>query len=545
MTSGMDLAAQRAFGARVAERVHEARAVLLPRLFAKDPALWVEGEARSRAVVDRLGWLDVPRTMEARLAEVEGFAAEVRAAGFTRVLLLGMGGSSLAPDVYARLAGGPGGRPLTIVDSTHPDAVLAAAEAGDPARTFVLVSSKSGGTVESNALAAYFLSRAAGWGDAFAAITDPGTPLERFAAERGFRRIFLNPADVGGRFSALSLFGLVPAALAGVDVRRVLASARRSWQECREAGAAGQRAARLGALMASAEEAGRDKLTMLMPPEFEPFGAWVEQLVAESTGKGGRGVLPIVGETVGKETTYGGDRAFVALLPPGDAALPQQRRLSAVAKAGHPALALPCDPSADLGAAFFEWEVATALCGAWMRLDPFDQPNVAESKANTEAVLRRFAAGERAESVPAGVPADLAERFRAWLGDLASGDYVGLLAYVAATPAHDALLARLRVAVARAAAVPVTVGYGPRFLHSTGQLHKGGSPRGAFVQLEAEPERDAEVPGAGYAFGTLVLAQALGDLEALTQRGRRVLRIRVRMPDLPAVIDVLVAAAGA
>ena len=537
-TGGMDLAAQRRFGERVAARVEEARGALLPRLLAKDPSLWVEGEREGREVVDRLGWLDLPASMEAHLADVEAFAAEVREAGFRRVLLLGMGGSSLAPDVYARMAGDARGLRLAVVDSTHPDAVLAAEEAGDLATTFFIVSSKSGSTVESNALAAYFLSRTGGRGAQFAAITDPGSPLQRLGAERGFRRVFVNPPDVGGRFSALSLFGLVPAALAGVDVRRVLTSARESAAGCREWGAAGQRAARLGALMACGVDAGRDKLTVLAPEAFEPFGAWAEQLVAESTGKGGTGVLPVIGEPA-DAVAYGDDRAFVALLPPGDAAAPLERRVSALAKSGFPALALALDPASGLGAAFYEWEVATALCGAWLKLNPFDQPNVAESKANTDRVLQRFAAGEASPPAAPGLPPDLGERVGAWLASLDAGFYAAVLAYVAPSPQHDALLAGLRAAIAAAAVVPVTVGYGPRFLHSTGQLHKGGSPRAAFLQLETEPERDVEVPGQAYSFGRLALAQALGDLEALERRGRRVLRLRVRAADLAAAVDLL------
>jgi len=541
----MDLAAQRRFGALVAGRVHEARTSLLPRLFAKDPTLWVEGERERHEVVERLGWLDLPLAMPAHVAEVERFAAEVRAAGFRRVLLLGMGGSSLGPDVFARLLGGEGGAPtLAVLDTTDPGAVLAAEGAGDPVGTFFLVSSKSGSTVESSALAAYFLDRTGGNGAQFAAITDPGTPLAQLGHAHGFRRVFLNPPDVGGRFSALSLFGLVPAALLGVDVRQILAGAQRSREECRTPdGPAGQRAARLGALLASAVEQGRDKLTLLMPQACEPFGAWVEQLVAESTGKGGTGLLPVVGEAVREPAAYGADRLFVALCAPGDDARPEQRTLTAVAKAGHPALALQFDPRSGLGAAFFEWEVATALCGAWLRLNPFDQPNVAESKANTDTVLGRFRRGDVPAPVPSGVPGDLAGRFASWLSAVGPGDYGAILAYLAPTPSHDALLGRLRGAVGIATGAAVTVGYGPRFLHSTGQFHKGGPPRGAFLQIEAEAERDADVPGAGYTFGRLELAQALGDLEALERRGLRLLRVRVPARDLPAAVDALAGAA--
>jgi transaldolase/glucose-6-phosphate isomerase len=539
----MDLAEQRRFGELVARRVQEARRDLLPRLFAKDATLWVSGERERAEVVDRLGWLDLPATMEARVPEIEAFVAEVRAAGFRRILLLGMGGSSLAPEVFARLSGGgAGGLPLTVLDTTDPGAIQDAAAAGDLATTLFLVSSKSGTTVEPNALLAYFLERTGGAGAQFAAITDPGTALAALAGAKGFRRTFLNPPDIGGRYSALSLFGLVPAALVGVDVRRVLASARRSREECAASdGLPGQRAARLAALLASAAEGGRDKLTFLMPRAAEPFGAWVEQLVAESTGKQGKGVLPVVGEPVRVPAEYGADRVFVALFPPGDGAGPEQPALSALAKAGYPALALPFDPAVELGAAFYEWEIATALLGVWLRINPFDQPNVAESKANTDAVLAGFSRGEGPEPAPGPLDrAALAARLAAWLDALRPGDYMALLAYLAPTPLHDAGLARLRAALGAATHAAVTVGYGPRFLHSTGQLHKGGPATGAFLQIETVDPRDAAVPGAGYTFGRLKLAQALGDVAALERRERNVVRVRLAEAELP----VLEAALG-
>ncbi|MGD0484041.1 MAG: hypothetical protein ABSB58_05220, partial [Gemmatimonadales bacterium] len=429
-----DLAAQRRFGDRVARRVQEARRDLLPRLFAWDATLFTTDDGGTREVADRLGWLDLPATMEAHCAEVEAFAAEVRAAGFRRVLLLGMGGSSLAPDVFARLlGGGPGALALTVLDTTDPGAILAAEAAGDPATTFFVVSSKSGGTIEPNALAAYFLERTRGNGGQFAAITDPGSSLAALAAARGFRRTFLNPPDVGGRYSALSLFGLVPAALVGVDVARVLASARRARAECAESdGPPGQRAARLAALLATGVEEGRDKLTLLMPREAEPFGSWIEQLVAESTGKHGTGVLPVVGEPLRDPAAYGDDRVFVALVPPGDAGQAGPRDLSALSKAGHPTLSLPFDPATDLGGAFFEWEIATALAGIWLRVNPFDQPNVAESKANTDSVLSQTAAGEAPwEKAAAADCAALAAKLRSWREHIRTGGYVALLAYLA------------------------------------------------------------------------------------------------------------------
>ena len=527
------------FDETVASRVDEGLRDLLPRLVAKDATLWPGGERGLIDIADRLGWLDLPVSMESRLAEVERFASEVRGAGFRRALLLGMGGSTLAPDVYARLAGGAAGAlDLSILDTTDPEAVLTAEAGGEIGRTLFLVSSKSGTTVESNALAAYFLERTGSNGAQFAAITDSGTPLERLGGARGFRRVFVNPADVGGRFSALSLFGLVPAVLAGVDVRALLAGARRAREEClRAGGGSATRAVRLGALLATGVEHGRDKLTLLMPAALEPFGAWVEQLVAESTGKGGRGVLPVVGEAAREAGWYGGDRLFVAVGAPGG-----RRSLAALERAGHPVLALESDPVTDLGAAFFEWEVATALCGAWLRLNPFDQPNVAESKANTEAVLARFSSGEAPSGAAAAMPDDLAARVAAWLGGAVPGGYAAILAYLAPTPAHGAFLGRLRASLGERTGLAVTVGYGPRFLHSTGQLHKGGPATGLFLQIEVEGERDVAVPGAGYSFGRLELAQALGDREALERRGRPVLRFRLPARALPAFEEAFLAA---
>lgn len=539
----MDLAAQRKFGEIVAGRVLAARRDLLPRLFAKDPTLWVSGEKERREVVDRLGWLDLPVSMGAQLDAIDRFVAEARAAGFQRVVLMGMGGSSLAPDVFARMLGtAPGALALTVLDTTDPAAVLAAEAGGDLARTLFVISSKSGGTVEPNAMAAYFLERVGGNGAQFAAITDPGSSLAAFGAARGFRHVFLNPPDVGGRYSALSLFGLVPAALIGADIRRLLAGAKRSREECAGGdGAAAQRVARLAATMATGVEHGRDRLTFVMPEAYEPFGSWAEQLVAESTGKGGIGVLPVVGEARLAAGAYAADRVFVGIWPPQDGGA-DEGALTALAKEGHPTVALPFDPAIDLGAAFFEWEVATALASAWLTVNPFDQPNVAESKANTDAVLARMARGEVPDSGEAGV-GGLAARAGTWLGGVRPGDYVAVLAYLAPTPAHDAFLRRLAAALGRATRAPVTVGYGPRFLHSTGQLHKGGPATGAFLQIETEDERDVAVPGAAYTFGRLKLAQALGDLEALTSRGRNVLRVRVAPRDLPALEAAFTAAA--
>jgi transaldolase/glucose-6-phosphate isomerase len=324
-------------------------------------------------------------------------------------------------------------------------------------------------------------------------------------------------------------------------VRAILASARSAREECAASdGLPGQRAARLAAFLATGAEGGRDKLTFLMPRAAEPLGAWVEQLVAESTGKSGKGVLPVVGETVRRPDAYGDDRVFVAMLGRGPDGEETQRALTLLSKAGHPTLALPFDPSGDLGGAYYEWEIATALLGAWLGINAFDQPNVAESKANTEAVLERFARGEGLEPAPARADrAALAARLREWIPALRPGAYAAILAYAAPNPAHDAVLGRMRDALGTATRCAATVGYGPRFLHSTGQLHKGGPASGVFLQIETTDARDAAVPGAAYSFGQLKLAQALGDSAALERRGRRVLRVRLAEGDLPVLEEAV------
>ncbi len=476
-------------------------------LYAKDPSLWV-----SAAAVRWLGWLDAPRVYGARAAELAAFADEVRGAGFTRVMLLGMGGSSLAPEVFFRTFGRRPGFPgLTVLDTTDPSAILDAAAAEDLARTFFLVSSKSGTTVETNALFAYFWERTGGRGGAqFAAITDPGTSLAALGRDRGFRRVFENAPEIGGRFSALSYFGLVPAALVGVDVAALTARAAAMADRCASGTGAPMEGAALGAYFAEAFAAGRDKLVIDGGPTFASFGVWAEQLVAESTGKNGKGLVPVVDEPPGAGAPDAPDRCPVSLAP------------------GDPL---------DLGAAFYQWEVATAAAGAWMGVDPFDQPNVAESKANTDRVLKELAGGAAPE--PAAGLEGLAGAVRGWAAGIGPGDYVALLAYLAPGAGHDGLLARLRRAIGGGRGVATTAGYGPRFLHSTGQLHKGGPPSGVFLQLETTDDRDAAIPGAGLTFGRLKLAQALGDHRALRARGRLVLRVRVREAELERVAEAV------
>ncbi len=437
---------------------------LLARLLARDTTLWPEGSVAA----NRLGWLDIPRRMRDEAAELRRWAAGIRAA---HVVLLGMGGSSPGAEV---LRASNGDDRLVVLDTTDP-ASVAAAPVDD---AFYLVSSKSGGTLEVNALFAHFWSHVPD-GARYAAITDPGTSLAQLAADRGFARTFLNPPDIGGRYSVLSYFGLVPAALMGLDVAAL----------CQRVEVDGEAAVELGVAMGEAAKAGRDKLTIVVPPAFRAFGLWVEQLVAESTGKRGTGCVPVPTTTV--ET---GDDRHVVLVD--------------------------LDDPTELGAEFFRWEIATAIAGHVLQVDPFDEPNVSESKANTAKVL---------ENLP--LPAvDSAEpgTVSTWLrSTVKPDDYVSLQAYLPFR--QDDALERLRTTLRDGlGGVATTVGYGPRFLHSTGQLHKGGPSTIVAVQIAPRaPTADVPIPGSPYDFGTLIDAQSIGDLQSLRDHGRRVLRVEV------------------
>ena len=499
------------------------------RLAARDPELWPGDAAARKEIADRLGWLDLPRTMAPRVAELTAFVEGVRRDGYTRVVLLGMGGSSLAPETFGRVFGARAGHPsLAVLDSTDP-AFIAAVEAAAPLeRTLFLVSSKSGTTLETSDLFAYFWARTQGRGAQFAAITDPGTPLAAEGRARKLRCVFENPPDIGGRYSALSLFGLVPAALLGVDVGALLQRAGRMADACAAGGnPEANPGVRLGAELAAGWSAGRDKITLVAGAGLEAFGPWAEQLLAESTGKRGKGLVPVVDEPLGPPAVYGGDRLFVSLELDGATDGRRTAALEALAQAGHPVVRLVLADRLDIGAEFYRWEVATALAGSWLGINAFDQPNVAESKENTGRVLKQLVAGQAPSAPAAADPARLGDAVSGWLAGIGSGDYAALLAYLPPTPEHDALLASLRKALRDALGVATTAAYGPRYLHSTGQLHKGGPPSGAFLSLESGDGPKLAVPGREYAFGTLELAQTLGDLVALERRGRPVLRIRL------------------
>lgn len=485
------------------------------RVWQGDPTVWGK-DAATPDLRDRLGWLRVVERMAADLPPVAAFAEQTRAE-FDRVVLLGMGGSSLAPEVLWRAFGPqPRGPATVLLDSTHPAAV-AASVADELARTLFVVASKSGTTLETDSLFRHCWDRTGGRAAQFVAITDPGTPLEALARERGFRHVFRNPPDIGGRFSALSLFGLVPAALAGIDVGTLLRRAAAMAAECgASVPAAENPGARLGAWLGEAALGRCDKVTFALSPTLVPFGLWLEQLLAESTGKAGTGVLPIV-EPPGDPGVYGDDRAFVTLGLATERRTSEDARGEALRRSGHPMERIELDGAAALGAEFYRWEFATAVAGAILRVNPFDQPNVAESKRNTEQTL---AGGDA--NLPAA--ADRAA-MRAFLEAVSPGDYAAILAFVPPSPAPDRRLARVQAHLRDRLGAAVTVGYGPRYLHSTGQYHKGGPPVGHFIVVVDAPTDDLPVPGRPFSFGRLMVAQAVGDMRALAARGRPIARV--------------------
>lgn len=508
--------AVRALEAAVAVRLDASDVAQLPkRIWARDPTVWKD-DPDTPEIRDRLGWLTVGEAMAQQVKALTVFADEVRAE-FSRVVLCGMGGSSLAPEVVWRTFGAAPGHPsLLVLDSTDPRAVRQATE-GDLAKTLFIISSKSGTTQESDSFFRYFWERTGGRGSQFIAITDPGTPLEQLARERGFRRTFLNQADIGGRYSALSFFGLVPAALIGVDVDTLLHRAHRMAEACAACVPPLENpAARLGALLGEAALAGRDKVTFVLSPGIASFGLWAEQLIAESTGKEGKGILPVAGEPLGPPEVYGEDRVFVSLVLAGEADTGTETRLAELEQAGHPVVHVKLDDRSDLGQEFFRWEFATAVAGAVLRINPFDQPNVAESKANTKAVLAKGSAPS-----PAASKAELQE----FLAAIKPGDYLAIMAYLPPTPENDRQLAAIRLRLRDRLKVATTLGYGPRFLHSTGQLHKGGPPVGHFLQITERVVDDLPIPGEAFGFGQLEAAQAEGDLVALRARGRPAIRV--------------------
>ncbi|MBX3285507.1 MAG: glucose-6-phosphate isomerase [Actinobacteria bacterium] len=474
------------------------------RLWARDHTLWSDDPTE---VADRLGWLEVADEVLAEGDRLDAVLAGALADGFTHVVVMGMGGSSLFPEVLARTFGAvDGALELVVLDSTDPAAVGRVAAHVPAEQTLFVASSKSGGTIETRSHLEFFWDHV-GRPEHFAVITDPGSELGALARERGFREVFENRSDIGGRYSALSYFGLVPAALAGARWRDLAGAAGAASASLRDHDPAVNAGLRLGALLAAGVRAGRDKVTILLDPRIETFGLWLEQLLAESTGKQGTGVVPVVGEPLGPADVYGTDRLFVAI---GDVEHPVG--LEVLADEGHPVAELAFADLADLGAQALVWEVATALCGALLGINPFDQPNVAEAKEATNAVLADGAG-------PVATPS-----LEEVLAQVRPGDYVAVMAYVDPEGPEAAELAERRLELRDELKVATTFGIGPRFLHSTGQLHKGGPPSGVFIQVVGDDPTDAAIPGRPFTFSELKHAQADGDLATLARHGLRATR---------------------
>lgn len=502
---------------------------IVERMWSSDPSLWTDDPAGQAEIKIRLGWLNLPETSRAVLSEIRQFAAQVHSAGFTRFLLLGMGGSSLAPEVMARVFDIPHST-FSILDSTDPGQVAETAANFPPEKTMFIVSSKSGGTAEVTALFDYFWAKTAeafgqNAGEHFIAITDPGTSLEKLARERGFARIFNADPLVGGRYSALTHFGLVPAALMGIDIERLLDRAAWMSAQCKPDVPVGRNPGLvLGALMAQAALNGRDKLTIVADPGLESIGSWLEQLIAESTGKQGKGIVPIDLEPLGNPSAYGNDRVFAYLRRSGE----YDSALNALQSAGQPLVVFDLSDPYSLAAEFYRWEFATAAACAILGVNAFDQPDVQDAKDRTKAKIAEYkATGAIGAGTFVGVE-ESPSALEAFLSSAKSGDYIAINAYLRRNPAMQAALTELRLKLRARTGCATTVGFGPRFLHSTGQLHKGGADNGLFLQITADSAADIDIPGQGMTFGTLERAQALGDYEALAARSRRILRIHLQ-----------------
>jgi transaldolase / glucose-6-phosphate isomerase len=512
------------------------------RLWRRDSSLWTGADE-----AEWLGWLEIADQQLEHSEQLERLARDARDEGFTHALVLGMGGSSLAPEVLALTFGHVEGRPeLLVLDSTDPAQVEAFDERVDLERTLFIVSSKSGTTLEPNIFMEYFFGRVAGALGAeeaarrFVAITDPGSQLEEVARRDAFRDIAHGSKSIGGRYSALSSFGLVPGAMAGVDVHALLARAREMQQACGpHVPVRDNPGVVLGAVVGAAHGAGRDKLTIVASPAIRDLGAWLEQLLAESTGKQGKGVIPVDREPLAAPDGYGADRLFVYLRLGSEADAGQDRAIDALARAGHPVVRIDVPAPEHLGGQFFEWELATAVAGAVIGINPFDQPDVEASKIATRRLTSEY---EETGSLPPEEPffegdgvrlygapppssdATLQGYLGAHLARLGEGDYCALLAYLQMNGERERALTEMRRLVRDRLRVATCVGFGPRFLHSTGQAYKGGPNSGVFLQITCDDPLDLEIPGRRYSFGVVKAAQARGDFEVLVERGRRALR---------------------
>ena len=507
------------------------------RLWGRDPTLWIPKPTPELS--DRLGWLGLPELMHEQLEDFISLTEEVKSEGMQHVVLLGMGGSSLASEVFQNIFGNAEGYPeLIVLDSTHPSTIDAVENKIDLHKTLFLVSSKSGTTIETLSLFKYFWNKMDLIDEAhnrhFVAISDPGTPLMQLAQERGFRKAFPSLPDVGGRYSALTAFGLLPAALIGLDIHKFIDRAWMLSENCAFCVPSHKVSGLiLGATLGELSRMGRDKITFLASPSINSFTVWIEQLIAESTGKDGKGIVPVVNEPVTSLEAYGMDRLFVYLSLEEDAHTNVEinELVKALETKGHPMVHINLTEKINLSQEIFRWEIAVAAAGAILRINPFNQPDVQAAKDLAKNMMEKAEKGvlndEDEETVSAEDLNSMSKAFKNWIGQVKEGDYVVIQAYLSSTPDTTDALQKLRLELLKRLRLATTLGYGPRFLHSTGQLHKGGPNTGIFLQLVDEPVKDLEVPETNYTFGTLIRAQALGDYQALKQLNGRVLRINL------------------
>ena len=546
-----------ALGAAIADKLARATEEdVAGRIAREDATLW--GPSGTPEIANRLGWLTVAERMLGELGTLELFAAEAHDDELEDIVVLGMGGSSLAPEVLRRSFAGTGNHRarLHVLDSTDAARIRAIEGAVDLQRTLFVVSSKSGGTIEPLSLFAHFFSLVQEEGNRFVAITDPGSGLEALAAKHAFRRTFAGDPNIGGRYSALSAFGIVPGALTGIPVLSLLEGAPSAWEtglaqetgsvsggsgsgDSRGGSSSGELsvAVWLGAALSGLAQAGRDKLTFVISETLPGLGLWLEQLVAESTGKHGTGVLPVADEPLGEPAVYGDDRVFAYLPDVNAPDAERERRVQALTQAGHPVFTIPTAGPADLGRVFLLAELAVAVVGWGLQINPFDQPNVQQAKDATNRVLAGY---EAEHELPEIADADDAA-LRALLGDAAPPSYVAIMGYLQPSPEFDAAAAELRETLRAATRATTTFGYGPRFLHSTGQFHKGGPKTGRFLQLIHDGPEDVAIPGKPFTFTTLKNAQAIGDLETLRSLELPAERVRLQGEDPAQALRALTA----
>lgn len=504
---------------------------LVDRILARDHNAWSPDPTE---LSNRLGWLDVAAEVEPELGAIREFAAELAADGITDCVVLGMGGSSLAPEVMRRSLPADG-LTLHVLDSTHPDTVKALADRLPLASTVFIFASKSGSTIEPDSFYRYFRGLVPD-GNAFIAVTDPGTGLAHRAADENFRKTFVANPDIGGRFSALSHFGMVPATLAGIDTAAILHHANTA--RSKVSPSADSHGVWLGLALGELARRGRDKLTLVIDEPISSFGIWAEQLVAESTGKHGVGIVPVVDEPLGEATAYGNDRVFVHIRNTEADSAETDARLAELAERGHPVITQNFTDPTEIGALFFEWELAIAVTGAVLEINPFDQPNVQEAKDLAKSVIAGYLDTGELPAMPDG-PAEgelaahgsKANALDGALGEIVaatrSGRYFAVLAFVPESTGADAALEQIRLIIRNTRHAATTTGYGPRYLHSTGQLHKGGASNGVFLHITCDGTPGVDVPGTGYDFEALVRSQATGDYQAIAGKGLPVLNVHI------------------